>query len=155
MTHVQLLCWTTAESLDRLVKQKRLDQELCHQLLSLKDLVLGLRQILAQAEREFCALRRDKYADNYSESSRRPACRNLYLLEHAVLGIQVCCALHPLLQLKLRHPSAAVCVWISRRSHTFCCRTCSSQAAGWRRCWSRTRACWAGCEPSSHAAGAA
>jgi hypothetical protein len=112
---IRALCWTVTESLDKLVKKRRLDQELCHELLSLKDLVLGLHQIQAQALQEFYKVR----FGNYEESSRWQSSKYLYLLEHAVVRIQVCCALQPLLQLKLRHPSGAVCVWISRRSDTF------------------------------------
>jgi len=100
------LCEAVDRSLDRQVRKELFDREVCLKLNSVRDLVDNLRH-QTEASVETCP-----------ESSRRRPCEHRYLHEDAVLRAQVWCALHPLLQLKLRHPSAAVCVWISRRSDT-------------------------------------
>jgi len=101
VTRICALCESVDQSLDRslnrLVSKESFDREVCIKLNSLKDLVDNLRH-QTEASLETCA-----------ESSRRRPCEHRYLHEHAVLRVQVYCALHPLLQLKLRHPSAAVC----------------------------------------------
>jgi hypothetical protein len=96
------LCESVDRSLDRQVRKEPFDREVVLKLKSVRDLVDNLRH-QTEASAETCP-----------ERSRRRPCEHQYLHEHAVLRVQMCCALQ-LLQLKLRHPSAAARAWISRR----------------------------------------
>ena len=100
MVRICALCWSAVGSLDRLVANARLSHEMRFNLISTRDLVRSLEYLV-----EVGLL-------SSLKGSLKEQMKEVNLVRSAVLQALVSCAPHPLLRLKLRHPSAAVRVCI-------------------------------------------